>query len=122
MGAGQRVGACRARSPRFRRLAGLVRVGYATRVSSIKDRLVAEGVKLASNPQVAKLMQDPRFMKAAMTALSMPAKLSSLTEEQKEAIVKALGLATVDEVRDLRRTVAALEREVDALRAELARR
>jgi ubiquinone biosynthesis protein UbiJ len=97
-------------------------LGYPTRVSSIKDRLVAEGVKLAANPQVAKLMQDPRFMKVAMTALSMPAKLSSLTEEQKEAIVKALGLATVDEVRDLRRTVAALERELDALRAELGRR
>jgi uncharacterized protein YceH (UPF0502 family) len=83
---------------------------------SLKDRVVAEGMKLATNPQVAKIMQDERVMKLVMTAVSMPGKVQSFTTEQKEAFAKAMGLATQDEVRDLKRQIAALEREIDALR------
>ena len=39
---------------------------------ALKDRLVSEGMKLAANPAVAKLMQDPRFMRAVMTAMARP--------------------------------------------------
>lgn len=85
-------------------------------MSSLKDKLVTEGMKLAANPNVAKLMQDERLMKVFMTAMSVPGKVSSFTTEQKEAFAKAMGLATADEVRDLKRTVAALEREVARLR------
>lgn len=82
---------------------------------SLKEKLMAEGMKLAANPQVGKLMQDERFMKFVMSAVSMPGKVSSFTAEQKEAFAKLLGLATADEVRDLKRTVASLEREVARL-------
>jgi hypothetical protein len=51
-----------------------------------------------------------------MTAMSMPGRVNTFTEEQKEHFAKAMGLATQDEVRDLKRTVAALEREVARLR------
>jgi hypothetical protein len=84
---------------------------------ALKDKLMAEGMKLAGNPQVAKLMQDERFMKLVMTAMSMPGKVSTFTTEQKEHFAKAMGLATEDEVRDLKRTVAALERSVARLEA-----
>jgi hypothetical protein len=83
---------------------------------AIKDKIVQEGMKLASNPAVAKLMQDERFMRLVMTAISMPGRVSSFTTEQKETFAKAMGLATQEEVKDLRRTVAALEREVERLR------
>jgi uncharacterized protein YceH (UPF0502 family) len=82
---------------------------------ALKDKLMAEGMKLAGNPQVAKLMQDERFMKLVMTAMSMPGKVSTYTTEQKEHFAKAMGLATQEEVRDLKRTVAALERAVARL-------
>lgn len=85
-------------------------------MSSLKDKLVTEGMKLAANPNVAKLMQDERLMKVFMAAMSVPGKVSSFSTEQKEAFAKAMGLATADEVRDLKRTVAALEREVARLR------
>ena len=85
-------------------------------MSSLKDKLVNEGMKLAANPNVAKLMQDERLMKLFMAAMSVPGKVSSFTTEQKETFAKAMGLATADEVRDLKRTVAALEREVARLR------
>jgi polyhydroxyalkanoate synthesis regulator phasin len=84
---------------------------------ALKDKLVTEGMKLAANPAVAKVMQDERFMKAMMAAMAMPGKVSTFTAEQKEHFAKAMGLATQEEVRDLKRTVAALEREVARLAA-----
>jgi uncharacterized protein YceH (UPF0502 family) len=77
---------------------------------ALKDKLMSEGMKLASNPAVAKLMQDERFMKLVMAAMSMPGRVNTFTTEQKEHFAKAMGLATEEEVRDLKRTVAALER------------
>jgi polyhydroxyalkanoate synthesis regulator phasin len=85
---------------------------------ALKDKLMSEGMKLAANPAVAKLMQDERFMKAVMTAMAMPGKVSNFTTEQKEHFAKAMGLATQEEVRDLKRTIAALERAVARLEAQ----
>ena len=78
---------------------------------------MSEGMKLATNPQVAKLMQDERFMKLVMAAVSMPGRVASFTQEQKEQFAKAMGLATSDEVRDLRRAVESLEDAVSRLSA-----
>ncbi|MFO0549822.1 MAG: hypothetical protein U0271_15625 [Polyangiaceae bacterium] len=80
---------------------------------AIKDRLVAEGMKLTQNPAVAKLIADERFMRLVVLAMSMPGRVSTFTTEQKERFAKEMGLATTDEVRDLKRQVAALE---DSLR------
>ena len=84
---------------------------------SLKDKVMAEGMKLATNPQVAKLMQDERVMKLVMTAVSMPGKVQSFTAEQKEAFARSMGLATQDEVKDLKRQITALEREINDLRS-----
>ena len=86
---------------------------------SLKDRLVSEGMKLAANPEVAKLMQDERFMKLVMVAMSMPGRVQTFTAEQKEAFAKSFGLVTQDELRDLRRTVTSLEQTVARLRAKI---
>ena len=83
---------------------------------SLKDKVVAEGMKLAASPQVAKLMQDERIMKLVMTAVAVPGKVQTFTAEQKEAFAKAMGLATQDEVKDLKRQISALEREIADLR------
>ena len=82
---------------------------------SLKDKLVTEGMKLAANPHVAKVMQDERLMKLVIAAMSMPGRVTTFTSEQKEAFAKTMGLATADEVRDLKRTVASLEREIARL-------
>ncbi|HLM75536.1 MAG TPA: hypothetical protein VK459_22640 [Polyangiaceae bacterium] len=84
----------------------------------LKEKLVSEGIKLATNPRVAKLMQDERLMKVVMQAASVPGRVTSFTTEQKEALAKALGFATADEVRDLKRTIASLEREIARLRRQ----
>jgi hypothetical protein len=82
---------------------------------SLKDKLVTEGMKLAANPHVAKVMQDERLMKLVIAAMSVPGRVTTFTTEQKEAFAKTMGLATADEVRDLKRTVASLEREIARL-------
>jgi hypothetical protein len=86
---------------------------------ALKDKLMSEGMKLAANPAVARLMQDPRFMKLVMTAMSMPGRVNEFSAEQREHFAKAMGLATQEEVRDLKRTVAALERALSRLEARL---
>lgn len=85
---------------------------------ALKDKLMSEGTKLAANPKVAKLMQDPRLVKALMTLMSVPGKVSAFTTEQKEGFATAMGLATREQVEDLQRTVASLERAVARLEAE----
>jgi hypothetical protein len=85
---------------------------------ALKDRLMSEGMKLAGNPSVAKLMQDERFMKLVMAAMSMPGRVNTFTAAQKEHFAKAMGLATQEEVRDLKRTIAALERTLARLEAQ----
>lgn len=84
---------------------------------SLKDKVIEEGMKLASHPAVAPILQDERFMKLFMTALSVPGRLEQITEEQRENFVRALRLATREEVDDLKRTVRSLENEIARLRA-----
>lgn len=84
-------------------------------MSSWKDSLVKQGMKLMGDPRVAKVMQDERVMKALVTAMGVPGKVQTFTSEQVERLAKAMQLATEDEVRDLRRTVRRLEEEVSRL-------
>jgi hypothetical protein len=86
---------------------------------SLKDLLMSEGTKLATSPQVTKLMQDERFMKLVMVAMSVPGRMQTFTAEQKEAVAKTFGFVTQDELKDLRRTVTSLEQTVARLRTKL---
>ena len=82
---------------------------------SLKDKIFTEGMRLTQSPAVAKVLQDERFMKLVVLAMSMPGRVSTFTTEQKERFAKEMGLATSDEVRDLHRTIASLEEDVRRL-------
>ncbi len=86
---------------------------------AIKDRVMSEGMKLAGHPALAPLLRDPRFMKLLMQALAVPGRLEELTEEQKANFIKTMGLATQQEVDDLKRTIRSLEDEVTRLRHQV---
>ncbi len=81
-----------------------------------KQKLMQEGMKLMSNPKVMKLMQDERVMKAVMTAMSIPAKVSTFGENAGEKVAKSLHMATAQEVKDLKRTIRKLEEQVETLK------
>ena len=88
---------------------------------SIKKTLADQGMKLMGDPRVLKMMQDERFMKVMMAAMQLPGKVQTFTEDQKEAFSKSMGLATERDVKDLQRTVRALEREVAELKKSPAK-
>jgi len=56
---------------------------------SLKKSLMEQGMKLLSDPRVIKLMQNEQFMKAMMTAISMPGKIDGFTKEQAEKLTAA---------------------------------
>ncbi len=87
-------------------------------MASIKKSLMAQGMKLMSDPRVLKLMQDERVVKALMAAMSVPGKAQTFARDQAENIAKAMALATEGEVKDLRRTVRRLEEEVTRLKKQ----
>jgi cell division FtsZ-interacting protein ZapD len=87
-------------------------------MSDLKKTLMEQGLKLMSDPRVQKLMADERFMKAMMTAMSLPGRAQTFARDQVEGFAKAMALATEGEVKDLRRTVRKLEEEVARLRVD----
>lgn len=87
-------------------------------MSAFKRTLMKKGLKLMSDPRVARLMQDERVMKAVVQVMSVPGKVQSFTSDQVERLAKAMNLATEDEVDDLKRQVRRLEEEVARLERE----
>ena len=85
----------------------------------LKKSLVDKGMKLMSDPRVMKVVQNEQFMKALVAALSMPGKIDGFTKGQAERLAKRMSLATADEVRDLKRTVRALEEQIAELKRSL---
>ncbi len=79
---------------------------------SLKDRLVARGMKVMQDPRVAKLAQDERVMKVAMQAFQLRGKVQEQIDERVATAAKSLGLVTKDEVRDLKRTIKKLETDL----------
>lgn len=74
-----------------------------------------QGLKVATDPRVSKILQDERVMKAVMQMMSVPGKVQTFGAEQVEKLAKAMQLATEDEVKDLKRQIRRLEDEVSRL-------
>lgn len=87
---------------------------------SLKKSLMSQGMKLMSDPRMMKLMQNPQFMKAMMAAMSMPGRIDGFSKEQRERFARMMRLATSREVKDLKRTVRALEEQLAELKKPAA--
>ena len=81
-------------------------------MTDLKKKLTEQGMKLLSDPRVAKLMQDERVTKAMMQAFQMRGKVQESFDQSVERVAKSLGLVTKAEVRDLKRTMRKLENEL----------
>ena len=84
----------------------------------LKQQLMNQALRLMQDPRVAKAMQNPKLMQGMMGALALRAKVQTNLESQVQRVAKTLNLATGAEVRELRRTVRRLERELEAHRLE----
>ena len=81
-------------------------------MADIKGFLKNRGMKLMSDPKVAKLMQDDRVMKVAMQAFQLRGKAQEKIDENVEKVAGSLGLVTKKDVRELKRTIKKLETEL----------
>jgi len=55
---------------------------------ALKERILAETMKLSQTPAVAKVLADERFMRLVVLAMSMPGRVSNFTAEQKERFAR----------------------------------
>lgn len=90
----------------------------ASPMISLKKTLLAQGMKLLSDPRVLTFVQDERVVKVLTVAMNAPSKAQTFAKEQASALAKVMALATKDEVRDLRRTVRRLEDDLARLRSD----
>lgn len=80
---------------------------------ALKDLLMKQGSKLLQDPRFMKLMQDERVMKAVMNAMQLRGKVQESFDQRVERLAKTLNLATEKEVKELKRNIRKLERELD---------
>ena len=85
-------------------------------MTSLKRELLDRAAKLLQDPRVAKALSNPAVMQGLTQALQARAKLQSNFESGVERVAKSLRIATTAEVRELRRTVRRLERQIEATR------
>jgi hypothetical protein len=79
---------------------------------SFTKSLMSQGMKMMQDPRVMKLMQDPRVMKAMAKGFEIKGKVQQGFDEQAERLADRLNFATKAEVRELKRTIRKLEREL----------
>lgn len=89
---------------------------------SIKQRLMNRARKLLEDPRVASFIESPLLMQSVESAIEARAKLQENLEQGVQRIAKRLNLATTGEVREMKRTIRRLEREVYAQQAEQSAR
>jgi hypothetical protein len=83
----------------------------------LKQQLMNQALRVMQDPRVSKALQNPRVMQSLMGALALRARLQTNLESGARGVAKRLNLATEAEVRELRRTIERLERELEAGRS-----
>ena len=78
---------------------------------SLKN-LMKQGAKLMQDPRVMKVLQDPRVMKAVSKGFELKGKVQQQFDQSVEHLANNLNLATKAEVRELKRTIRKLERDL----------
>lgn len=82
------------------------------RIVDLKEQLMNQAMKMMQDPRVMKAMQNPKVMQTLMGAIQMRAKMQQEMDAQLEKVAKSLKLATRSEVRELKRALTKLEREL----------
>jgi hypothetical protein len=84
-------------------------------LKSIKEVVVGQAMKLAGSPRVSKLVSDPRLMNAAMKAMTVGGAVKTNLDKAGRLAAGAFGLATHEEVTNLRTTIQQLEDQLAVL-------
>jgi polyhydroxyalkanoate synthesis regulator phasin len=74
--------------------------------------LLKKGTDVLHDPRVAKVLRDPRIMKAVAKGFEIKGKVQHEFDQRVENLADSLNLATKAEVRELKRTIRKLERDL----------
>ena len=88
-------------------------------MADLKQDLMDRALRFMQDPRVLHAMQNPKVMQGLMGAVQLRAKMQQNIESGVGRVAKRLNLATGAELRELRRIVRRLEREVAAARSNL---
>lgn len=83
----------------------------------LKQELMNKAFLLMQDPRVSKALQNPKVMQGLLGALKLRTEVQKNLDEGVKRLAHSLNLATVAEVRELKRALARLEREIDHERA-----
>ena len=79
-------------------------------MSDLKKTLMKQGMKLMSDPRVAKMLQDPRVMSALMQAMSVPGKhVLDASRSADDVLQEALWIVTRAVAAKAQRTLPPVE-------------
>jgi polyhydroxyalkanoate synthesis regulator phasin len=78
--------------------------------------MMERALKLMQDPRVMKALQDPRVMQGVMAAVTLRARVQQQMESRVGELARSLNLATRSEVKELRRNLDRLQRELDLQR------
>lgn len=84
----------------------------AFNLKEIKQRAMNGAMKLMQTDTAQKVMSKPEFQKAMAWAFQTSVKVKDNIEDTKKKLAKRFAVATEDDLKDLKRTIARLERKV----------
>jgi hypothetical protein len=87
---------------------------------NLKQELLNRALRLAQDPRVAKAMQNPTVVQGLVGAMHLRAKVQHNLETGVQRMAKRFNLASDAELRELRRKVSRLERELEAHKVSAA--
>jgi hypothetical protein len=79
----------------------------------LKQQLFNKALQLMQDPRVAKAMQNPKVIQGVMGALKLRTEVQKNLDSGMKLIAKGLNLATESEVKELKRAIKRLERELE---------
>lgn len=82
----------------------------------LKSLLKQKSLELLQNPRVLELAQDPRVMKLAMQAFQARGRMQAEIDTRVEQLAHSMNLATKKELRELKRSLKRMERELEQAR------
>jgi transcriptional regulator NrdR family protein len=82
-------------------------------VADLKQQLVNKALHVLQDPRVAKALQNPKVIEGLMGALKLRTEVQKNLDAGIKLIAKSLNLATESEVRELKRAIKRLERELE---------
>jgi hypothetical protein len=79
----------------------------------LKQELMNKALMLMQDPRVAKALQNPKVMQGLLGALKLRTEVQKNFDEGTRRLAHSLNLATNAEVRELKRALTRLERELE---------